>query len=301
MSSNWIAADWGATNLRVWLIGPDGDVLAKASAPAGIAQLENDGFEPALQELIGPWLGTAPLPIITCGAISSRQGWHELPLTYAPCSTDARMTEIKTNDARYRVILIAGVAQQEPADVMHGAETQIAGLLEQNPKFDGVACIVGAETKWVRISAGEICNFQSIMTGEMFDALSKHSLLRHSVGTAADWDQAAFDASFEAVFDRPQLFATRMMPLYAGPMVSDDYPAARVRAELTGALMGIELAAAKPYWLGQNVSIFGESRMVDLYARVLGQQGVQVTIEDSDVLLLAGLKKAHQTWLTEAA
>jgi HD-GYP domain-containing protein (c-di-GMP phosphodiesterase class II) len=32
----WIAADWGTTNLRVWAVGVDGGILAEASWPAQI-------------------------------------------------------------------------------------------------------------------------------------------------------------------------------------------------------------------------------------------------------------------------
>ena len=58
---------------------------------------------------------------------------------------------------------------------MRGEETQIAGFLALNPKFDGVICLPGTHTKWVHISAGEIVSFRTFMTGEMFALLSQQS------------------------------------------------------------------------------------------------------------------------------
>lgn len=49
---------------------------------------------------------------------------------------------------------------------MRGEEIQIAGYLAEKPDFDGVICLPGTHTKWVRISAGEIVGFATFLTGE---------------------------------------------------------------------------------------------------------------------------------------
>ena len=45
---DWIAVDWGSSNLRAWAIGADGGLLAEATSADGAAGLAPDGFEPAL-------------------------------------------------------------------------------------------------------------------------------------------------------------------------------------------------------------------------------------------------------------
>ena len=82
------------------------------------------------------------------------------------------------------------MSQSKPADVMRGEETQISGYLAQNPNFNGSICLPGTHTKWVQISAGEIVSFRTFMTGELFNIISKHSILRHSVDEG--WDEKAF-------------------------------------------------------------------------------------------------------------
>ena len=57
MKPEWIAVDWGTSNLRVWAMGPDG-VLAEASSDAGMGTLSREGFEPALldqMDAAGVW------------------------------------------------------------------------------------------------------------------------------------------------------------------------------------------------------------------------------------------------------
>ena len=135
-----------------------------------------------------------------------RQGWIEAPYATVPCAalTPGRLVRPQLVDARLSVHVVPGLKQETPADVMRGEETQIAGFLAQEPQFDGVLCLPGTHTKWVRVSAGEVVSFQTFMTGEMFALLSGQSVLRH--GTAGDgWDAAAFAAGLDQALSRPAL------------------------------------------------------------------------------------------------
>ena len=55
----------------------------------------------------------------------------------------------------------------------------------------------------------------------------------------------------------------------------------------------MELAAAKPYWLGQNVALLGASGLVAHYRTALEAQGLPVLIADADRMTLEGLKSAR--------
>ena len=81
----WIAVDWGTSNLRAWAMDSANTVLAEASSEDGMGTLARDGFEPALLRLITPWLSGGPVPVIACGMVGSRQGWHEAPYRAVPC------------------------------------------------------------------------------------------------------------------------------------------------------------------------------------------------------------------------
>ena len=39
---DWIAADWGTSNLRVWAMSADGSVLAEASSDQGMGKLAKE-------------------------------------------------------------------------------------------------------------------------------------------------------------------------------------------------------------------------------------------------------------------
>ncbi|MEE9454936.1 MAG: 2-dehydro-3-deoxygalactonokinase [Paracoccaceae bacterium] len=289
---DWIAVDWGTTNLRVWAMSNDGSELHHRISDAGMSNLEQDEFEPELSALIGDWLGEIPMPVICCGMVGARQGWLEAPYRTTPCSPFASegLIPVPTSDPRLQVHILAGIQQKKPADVMRGEETQIAGLLAGNPGFDGVACLPGTHTKWVHISAGEIVSFQTFMTGEMFSLLAGQSVLRHCVDTDS-WDDAAFLEAANDAISSPEMFAARLFSLRAQSLIAD-LPAASARARLSGLLIGLELAASKPYWLGQAVAVIGAGHLAKIYGQALGAQGVTPDSFNVKQVTVAGLTLA---------
>lgn len=294
----WIAVDWGTSNLRAWAMDSGGQVLAQATSDEGMGKLTRDGYEPALLRLIAPWLTARP-PVVACGMVGSRQGWCEAPYRTVPCAPldRAALVLAPTTDPRLRVSIAPGLKQTQPADVMRGEETQIAGALRLMPSYDGVLCLPGTHSKWVHISAGEVVSFQTYMTGEMFALLSEASVLRHGM-QGGGWDDAAFDAAVSDALSRPERLGARLFSLRAEGLIAGLSPQA-ARARLSGLLIGAELAAAKPYWLGQRVTLIGAEKLSAAYARALAAQGVEAQRLPATDCTLAGL--ASLAPMTESA
>jgi 2-dehydro-3-deoxygalactonokinase len=298
VSPAWIAVDWGTSNLRAFAMAADGRVLAEATSDEGMGKLSRDGFEPALLRLITPWLAGRS-PVMACGMVGSRQGWCEAPYRTVPCTPLDRAAQVTapTIDPRLHVTIAPGLKQTQPADVMRGEETQIAGALQLMPGYDGVLCLPGTHSKWVHISAGEVVSFQTFMTGEMFALLSEASVLRHGM-QGKGWDDAAFDAAVSDALSRPERIGARLFSLRAEGLIAGLTPQA-ARARLSGLLIGTELAAAKPYWLGQRVTLIGAETLSAAYARALAAQGVEAQRLSATDCTLAGL--ASLSPQTEAA
>ena len=287
---DWIALDWGTSNLRVWAMQGGRSVATKASGD-GMGGLAQDGFEPALMALLKGWAISANTPIIACGMVGSRQGWVEAPYRAVPCVPLADgLAPVPSNTLNVRVI--PGLRQTTPSDVMRGEETQIAGFLALNEGWDGVICLPGTHSKWVHVSAGEVVSFQTYMTGELFALLSGQSVLRHSVGDDG-WDEATFDFTVEEALSRPEKLAARLFAIRADDLL-DGTPPAVGRARLSGLLIGAELAAARPYWLGTDIAIIGADAAAKPYARALQTQGAPATLADAERMTLAGLTAAYR-------
>jgi 2-dehydro-3-deoxygalactonokinase len=293
VTPDWIAVDWGTTRLRAFAMGADGAVLATARSDAGMGTLTRDGFEPALLALIDPWLVRRTL-VIACGMVGSRQGWVEAPYAAIPCPPlSPALAQAPARDPRLDVRVIPGLKQARPADVMRGEETQIAGALAARAGFDGVICLPGSHTKWAHVSAGEVVSFQTCMTGELFAALTAHTVLRHTVATDGH-DAEAFAAAVGDALSHPARLTANLFGLRAGALL-DGLSPVTARSRLSGWLIGMELAASRPWWLGQPILILGAEALSDLYATALAQQGASADTLDADAMTLAGLSAARAT------
>ena len=288
----WIAADWGTSNLRVWAIGADAAVMAEASSTAGMNKLAPDQFEPALLELIEPWLSNDPLDVVACGMVGARQGWVEAAYTPTPCAPTVALTAVPVRDRRIRVYICAGVSQAVPADVMRGEETQLAGLLAEKRAYQGTVCLPGTHSKWARLEDGKICAFRTFMTGEMYELLAGGSVLRHSVAKKG-WDDAAYRQAVTETISAPAELGAQLFSLRAASLLGKQDPAT-ARARLSGLLVGLELAGAKQYWLDQTVAVVGDSPLAQRYADALVAAGTNCSVHDAATLTLAGLGCARR-------
>ncbi len=158
---------------------------------------------------------------------------------------------------------LPGLTQETPPDCLDGwTRLMLIGLAGMPPYRDGIACVATPTlAHWVHLSAGEAVSCQSFLTPRLAAALG-----------------AAEEADAEALADtlsRPERLAAhlRVAEVRGAP------------AALTGHLLGAELAAARPYWLGQEVNLIGPKAAIGARAAALEAQGVPVTRHDPDDLL----------------
>lgn len=287
----WVALDWGTTNLSAYVIGKDNQILQRLQSDKGMSQLDPEKFEPALLDCIGPWLRNDEItPVIAYGMIGAQQGWLEAPYAVAPCLpvTAESVVTVPTKDPRISVQIVPGVCQRAPDDVMRGEETQIAGYLADHHGFGGVFCLPGKHSKWVRVADGQIRNFTTFMTGEMFGLLSNQSILRHCVG-GSEWDDAAFVKSVEAAVRDPAGLTAKLFSLRPQALLNGT-PSGTLKATLSGFLIGTELAAARQIWDRRDIVIVGDRENARLYKTALATLGKAALTYDSDSAIVQGLR-----------
>jgi 2-dehydro-3-deoxygalactonokinase len=132
------------------------------------------------------------------------------------------------------------------------------------------------------------------MTGELYEVLSQHSVLRHSF-TAGSVDGPAIEdgiaEGMTAGLDRPDLttsllFRTRAASLLAGK--GADW----CSGYLSGLLVGAEIGGHRD-WLGTApVPLIGSARFARLYGAALKRLGIASQPVDAAEATIAGLKQA---------
>jgi 2-dehydro-3-deoxygalactonokinase len=291
---DWIAVDWGTTNMRAWAMVDDRPV-ASTTLAKGMAGLTRDDYEAALLEAIGHWLPNGcVIDVVACGMVGSRQGWVEAGYEAVPSPPHRAvpMARAPSRDPRIAVHVIHGLKQAAPADVMRGEETQLAGLVAAKPGFVGVACLPGTHAKWVTIEQGIVKRFATFMTGELFALLAGQSVLRHTVSDAGWNDEAFADAVAEALASPVAAFEG-LFGIRAGALLDQVEPTA-ARARLSGLLIGAEIAAARPLWQSSSIVLIGAEATSRHYARALAVAGASADLLDVAAMTLDGLVAAHR-------
>ncbi|MCF6301819.1 MAG: 2-dehydro-3-deoxygalactonokinase [Devosiaceae bacterium] len=290
---NWIALDWGTSNVRAWGGDGAGKILCSAKSDAGMGKLRPEEFEPALLDLVGNWLETSGIQkqvtIVCCGMAGARAGWVEATYQEIPCRPDkiGRFVSAPTQDKRLDVRILPGLSQNSPPDVMRGEETQIAGWLSKNPKWSGTICLPGTHSKWVEVKQGEVLGFSTFITGEMFNFLVEHSLLA-ILSERSVWNQDAFLGGINKGFSDPgkltnQLFGLRARSLLEG--VQNVYGA----SEISGLLIGLELGAMSHVLQGQKLMLIGAEHIVAHYQTAVSHLGGKTHCVSGEEMALAGL------------
>ncbi len=313
----FISCDWGTTHLRLRLVSVDGaQVLAQVASDAGVARVaageetsRPDRFCRTLAEQVErlaceTQVALANAPLVISGMASASIGWHELPYARTPWRLDGssavarELAPLEWSGGRQRVLLLSGL--RTATDVMRGEETQVLGLfqLEGMRQLTGQCTVVlpGTHSKDVRVKAGSIDDFRTYMTGELFDVLGRHSILRHSV--AGEEDAASHNS--ESFVEGVEL--ARQMPLSAAlfrvrtRQVLDGCDPAENRAFLSGLLIGIELAelSSGPH-ASQPIVMCASGRLAEAYgsaARVLELTGRLFQVSNADVERIASLGQA---------
>ncbi|MBV1787644.1 2-dehydro-3-deoxygalactonokinase [Marinobacterium sp. D7] len=295
MNLDWIAVDWGSTRLRAWACSRDGSVLQRADSAQGAAGLAPEQFEPALLELVEPWLTTEKrTTVIACGMAGARQGWIDAPYSAVPCRplSVERLIEAPVTDPRLRVLIVPGLSQASPADVMRGEETQLAGVLAAQPGYRGLVCLPGTHCKWAELQEGRVIAFRTFMTGELYALLSQSSVLRHSLHADTDtgdgWDSNVFVEATRQALGHPEQVWAELFGLRAQGLLHGQAPAT-ARARLSGLLIGAELAAARSLWQGRKVTLVGNIGLPALYLEALRAQDIEVQALNTQRTTLDGL------------
>ena len=262
-----IALDWGTSSLRAYKLGDHGEILETRPLPWGIMNLppapaaagSNDktGFAEALKLACGDWHAVQPdAPVIACGMIGSKQGWHEAPYLNVPLTVDRIGTSLTSFDTGcgFRMHVVPGLLQQSALpNVMRGEETQIAGVVAQRiaareSTHNLLIGLPGTHSKWARVERDEIIHFDTFMTGEVYAALSNHTILGRTMQRSNDGavDDAAFRRGL-AVAGSPEgaigvlstIFSCRTLGLTGAleATAQADY--------LSGLLIGHEVAALR--------------------------------------------------------
>ena len=323
MRADFVSCDWGTSNLRLrWVestyrsqntLSIDPSAAPSISRPRVVREIRSQGdgalslrnravasgrpaaelFEETLLRHLEAGEGadeSSPLPVYVSGMASSSIGWREVAYAKLPFPLDGSGLEIvrapTSRSVSRHIYLVGGLSTT--TDVLRGEETETLGLLSMRglEKFRraSVVLLPGTHSKHLVVEGGVVRTFRTFVTGELFDVLSQHSILRHSV---APFDAARLSALEEEAFDLGVHDGSRE-PLTSAlfrvrtRQVIDDSPPSATGAYLSGLLLGAEVAPYLRESGERSILIGGDRQLSPLYARAFRTVSIDATVASTD-------------------
>jgi len=295
----YVAVDWGTSSFRLWLVDRAGDVLGERRSHEGMTAAGKLGFATVLQSHLDAVGAAHELPVIVCGMAGARQGWVEAGYvdTPAPLAAILRQAVVVAGQDR-DIRILPGIAQRDRAapDVMRGEETQLLGALGIDAAGEAVVCLPGTHSKWVRVNGGTVERFATFMTGELFDAVSRETILSHAVTGADDAvDIDAFRSAVMAALETPALAANLLFQVRSGQLLYGGTPSA-AREKISGTLIGLEQAAGRARDVpATGITLVASGRLQELYQMAFDTASVRVRCIGAEDAVRRGLAMAAQS------
>ena len=170
---------------------------------------------------------------------------------------------------------------------MRGEEVQLFGAIAAGLiPATSIVCHPGTHNKWVRVESGRIVDFQTVMTGEMFNLLRDKSiladLLQQPVAVGAAF-AAGVREGLSGTALTAGLFSVRARVLLG------EAPRDEASSFTSGLLIGADLRAGLAGTSDEEIFIMGRPELTGLYAAALAEAGRAAREVDGETAFLRGI------------
>jgi 2-dehydro-3-deoxygalactonokinase len=299
----FVAVDWGTTSFRLWLMSKSGEILGERRSGEGMTTAMRTGFPDVLASHLSALSAPSDLPVVICGMAGARQGWVEAGYVDVPADlADVLKGAVRVPGEAADIRILPGLAQrsQDTPDVMRGEETQLLGALSADyATGEQLVCMPGTHSKWVSVSNLKVTGFSTYMTGELFDVISKHSILSHAVEGAetVTGDLPAFQSAVAESYGNPQMATNRLFTVRSGQLLHG-LSATDAKAKLSGTMIGLEIAGARSRARNDaKVILIASGALGELYKAAFAALSIDsVTIDADDAVRRGLVAAANAIW-----
>ena len=270
----FVAIDWGTSSFRAWLIEHD-QISDQIDTDQGVKNFTEGAHSKYLSEVLAKWSGQFNF-IIAIGMVGSSIGMHETKFSAIPIDLSGVFDSlIRVPGFKPDLYIVPGVAKA--GDVMRGEESQSLATGMVN----GLVVLPGTHSKWVKIEDGEIADFRTYLTGELFELLRNHSTLSKATESSA---KLAASKEFYAGLDAQVSDLTHeLFTIRANWLQGKSQEASR--EYLSGLLIGAEIKSAKSWITAHEVMLIASDSLADTYSKALNHFGITSNVQSQMTLI----------------
>lgn len=295
MKASWIAIDWGTTNFRAYLMSEQGVCIDKIYHPKGLLSVEKEQFPAVFDALIKRWteeLGS--LPVVMAGMVGSQQGWCNVPYKNTPICVDTLVgstykVELLSGSKAHIVPGVTCLNQFGIPEVMRGEEVQLVGL-SNIVDGDFNAVLFGTHSKHVSWRDGQLKDFSTVMTGELYSILTNHSILAKGL-PSQEFNKPAFIKGVDMSQICPLnhiLFSARTLKLFEAVEEKS------VFSYISGLLVGHEFTLSDK---SKKIYLVGSESLSKNYEVALSHLNIESEFINGDSCFLNGMNEIYNSGL----
>jgi 2-dehydro-3-deoxygalactonokinase len=240
------------------------------------------------------------LPAVLSGMVGSTIGWKEVPYLKCPARPGAIAgAALRFETGGRAIAILPGLSctgKTGAPDVMRGEETQISGALRLRPELSKgrhILCMPGTHVKWVVVEDGAVVQFQTALSGELFELVRRHSVLARDSGEV-DAQSPAFAQGLDFAHANQGADLLHLLFSTRSRVVTGQMPKADAASYLSGLMLGKDVGSARSLLdLKGPVQLICTPSLAALYAKVLQAYDLTSAVIDGDEAALAGLVHAH--------
>jgi 2-dehydro-3-deoxygalactonokinase len=233
------------------------------------------------------------IEIVISGMASSSIGIRELTYVSLPFDISGkglRVEKLQHPSFPYSIQLISGV--RSDSDVMRGEETQMVGLADEN-NLPGKTIFIlpGTHSKHIICENDKVTDFNTFMTGELFQVISHHTILKNSVAKPSEehshlkeFDEGVLmSESAHSILN--SLFKVRTNDILGKKTVEENY------FFLSGLLIGTEIGTLR-FTTFDQILLCASNNLYEFYHRAITVLGLsdKTKILNKEVVDMAVIK-----------
>lgn len=282
--ATYLYIDWGTTNRRAYICQGT-RVLERCVDDQGVRKVGPGQWELALDELRNRFSAPPPSLTLLAGMVGSNIGWVEVPYVTCPAGLDELAGSLHWV-VPGEIAIVPGLSFEEDgnADVMRGEEVQVIGALSLLQNVGRrVLCAPGTHNKWVCATDLRIERFSTVLTGELFDMLRRHSILAELLARDVSPDdsfRAGVLHSLDSADLLAELFRARARVLLGNA------PRSSIASYVSGLLIGEDVRIGREFAGTSEIHVLGEESIAQLYeAAILTAGGTAKRLDVSQAFI----------------
>jgi len=291
--ASFITVDWGTSNFRAFLLDTGFKEIDSISTNDGMLSLKQDEFYDFLLKALDKWLNKYNnIEIFMSGMVGSINGWLETKyLLCNVCLDDLAKNMIQIPNINEKIYIVPGVKniKNNMIDLMRGEEVQVFGALKYLDISNSVVILPGTHSKWVEVKNGQIIDFKTNMTGEVFSVMSSNTILEKSI-KSKEFNEEAFEQGMKLSLLKGGLLNHMFQARAQASNIGEN----GVYSFLSSIIISDEIKQMISLFSPQNVLIVGTSELNYLYKKILNTYNIEVTLVDAKLATNESMKYIYK-------